>query len=94
MKEAIRILAKSLPLLLLLSTLTCFAQFTGGVQGDVLDPKGSAVADATVVLMNVDTGVKQTAVSNQSGVYRFSSIAPGNYTVTGTAQGFSPVSVS
>ena len=94
MKEAIRISAKTFPLLLLFSALACFAQFTGGVQGDVLDPKGSAVADATVVLMNVDTGVKQTAVSNQSGVYRFSSIAPGNYTVTATAQGFSPVSVS
>jgi hypothetical protein len=94
MKEAIRTLAKTLPLLLLSSALTCFAQFTGGVQGNVLDPKGSAVGDATVVLMNVDTGVKQTAVSNQSGVYRFSSIAPGNYTVTGTAPGFSPVSVS
>ncbi len=94
MKEAIRNLAKMVSLLLLLSAVNCFAQFTGGVQGNVVDPKGSAVPNATVELNNVDTGVKQTALSNQSGVYHFSSIAPGNYTVTGIAPGFSPITVS
>ena len=44
--------------------------------------------------MNVDTGVKQTADSNQSGVYRFSSLAPGNYTVTATVAGLLAGTVS
>ena len=44
--------------------------------------------------MNVDTGVAQTAVSNASGVYRFVSLAPGNYTVSTTVQGFASASVS
>ena len=94
MKEAIRNLAKIVPLLLLLATINCYAQFTSGVQGTVLDPKGSVVANARVELVNADTGVRQIAESNQSGVYRFTSLAPGNYTVTATAQGFSPAGVS
>src|SRR5438105_13351381 len=94
MKEAIRNLGRIVPLLVLLSAFNCFAQFTSGVQGTVLDPKGSAVPDVKVELTNVDTGVKQIAVSNQSGVYRFTSLAPGNYTVTGTVQGFAPANVS
>jgi hypothetical protein len=94
MKEAIRERTTVLSLLLLLSVAQCFAQFNSGVQGNVLDAKGAAVPNASVLLTNVDTGVKQTAVSNQSGVYRFTSIAPGDYTVTGTAQGFTPTTVS
>jgi hypothetical protein len=94
MKEAIRNFSKILPLFLLMSAVTCFAQFTGEVQGNIQDQKGSAVPNATVVLTNVDTGVKQTAVSNASGLYRFNSLAPGDYTVSTTVQGFAPVAVS
>ena len=43
---------------------------------------------------SVDTAVTQTAFSNVSGVYRFDSLAPGNYTVSTTVQGFSTASVS
>ena len=93
MKDAVRNLSKIL-LLLLLATVPCLAQFTSGVQGNVQDQKGSAVPNATIELTNVDTGVKQTAVSNASGLYRFSSLAPGNYTVSTTVQGFSPTEVS
>src|SRR5579862_7905548 len=89
MKEAIRNLSKVL-LLLLLATVPCFAQFTAGVQGNVQDQKGSAVPNATVELINVDTGVQQNSVSNANGLYRFTSLAPGNYTVSTTVQGFAP----
>src|SRR5215472_7565559 len=93
MMEAIRNLSK-IPLLFLLFTVPCIAQFNAEVQGNVLDPKGSAVPNATVVLTNVDTGVKQMATSNASGLYRFSSLAPGNYTVSTTVQGFAAATVS
>ena len=56
--------------------------------------KGAIVPKAKVTLMNVDTGVTQKAASNASGVYRFDSLAPGNYTVSTTVQGFTPASVS
>src|SRR5215472_4586765 len=93
MKEAARNLTKIL-LLFLLATVPCLAQFNSEVQGNIQDQKGAAVPNATVELTNVDTGVKQNAVSNTSGLYRFSSLAPGNYTVSTTVQGFAPVTVS
>jgi hypothetical protein len=94
MKEAIRNLAKIVALLVLLASVNCFAQFTAGVQGNVVDPKGSAVPNVSVELTNVDTGVRQVATSNQSGVYRFLSLSPGNYTATATVAGFAPTTVS
>jgi len=94
MKKTARRFFYMLALGLLISTASSYAQFNGNVQGTVQDPKGSVIPKATVTLMNVDTGVTQSAVSNASGVYRFDSLAPGNYTVSATAQGFSPASVS
>jgi hypothetical protein len=94
MKDSTGRFLKTLLMLLLVSTATCFAQFTGGVQGTVQDSKGAVIPNATVTLINADTGVTQTAVSNTNGVYRYSSLAPGNYTVSTTQQGFSPASVS
>jgi len=81
-------------LFLLLATASCYAQFTGGVQGTVQDQKGAIVPQAKVALTNVETGVTQTAVSNATGVYRFVSLAPGNYTVSTAVQGFAQASVS
>jgi hypothetical protein len=94
MKKTTRRLVKIMTLVLLISAASCYAQFTGGVQGTAQDSNGAVIPKATVTLMNADTGVSQTAVSNASGVYRFSSLAPGNYTVSTTVQGFSPASVS
>lgn len=83
-----------LGLVLVIATASCYAQFTGGVQGTVQDSKGAVVPKATVTLISANTGVTQTAVSNASGVYRFPSLAPGDYTVSTTVQGFSPATVS
>ena len=79
---------------ILLTGQCAFAQFNAGVQGTVLDPKGNAIPNATVTLVNSGTGVTQKAASNDSGVYRFTSIAAGNYTVSASAQGFAPASVA
>lgn len=94
MKQITKRSFQVLTLFLLLATASCYAQFTGGVQGTVQDQKGAIVPQAKVALMNVETGVTQTAVSNGTGVYRFVSLAPGNYTVSTTVQGFAPASVS
>ena len=94
MKESTRRIFRVLTLASLLTAANCYAQFTGGIQGTVQDQKGAIVPQAKVALMNVDTGVAQTAVSNASGVYRFVSLAPGNYTVSTTVQGFASASVS
>ena len=94
MKETAKRSIQALTLFLLLATASCYAQFTGGVQGTVQDQKGAIVPQAKVALTNVETGVTQTAVSNATGVYRFVSLAPGNYTVSTAVQGFAQASVS
>jgi Carboxypeptidase regulatory-like domain len=94
MKQTTKRSIQALTLFLLLATANCYAQFTGGLQGTVQDQKGAIVPQAKVALTNVDTGVTQMAVSNATGVYRFVSLAPGNYTVSSSVQGFAPASVS
>lgn len=73
----------------LLSSAACWAQFSGSLQGAVQDPTGAAIPSAVVTLTNVDTSVSQTAIADASGVYRFASLAPGNYQISATAPGFS-----
>ncbi len=93
MREWSTWLMKVLPLLLLISAASCYAQFNASVQGTVADSKGAVIPNATITLVRGATGVTQKAVANASGVYRFVSLAPGNYTVSTTVQGFAPASV-
>src|SRR5580692_12248560 len=77
-----------LALLVLLSVASAFAQFTSSVQGAVQDPSGAGIAKATVRLVNVATNAAQIAASDESGNFRFLSLAPGSYKVTVEASGF------
>jgi hypothetical protein len=70
------------------------AQYSGNVQGFVLDPSGAAVAGASVTLHNVDTGVENVGKTSESGNYRFSSLPPGNYRVSAEAGGFKRTEVA
>lgn len=65
------------------------AQFTSGVQGTVQDSSGSSIPKALVTLTNVDNKVSETTTSNDSGTFRFASLAPGNYQISAAATGFS-----
>lgn len=65
-----------------------FAQFSSSVQGSVADANGAVIANATVTLVNVDTRVTVVRKADASGVYRFVSIAPGNYEISASAPGF------
>ena len=69
---------------------TAFGQSlqTGDLSGTVTDPTGAVVANATVTLKNNATGETRTTTSSSSGLYRFSLLSPGNYTVGVSAQGF------
>ena len=66
-----------------------FAQFTASIQGMVQDQSGASVPKATILLVNVATGVTTTATSDDSGNYRFVSLAPGSYKITTQAANFS-----
>ncbi len=73
-----------------LFSLSALGQFSGNIQGVVRDPTGAGVPHAHVILLNTDTGVSNETDTDTSGVYRFVSLAPGPYRVTGSSQGFSP----
>jgi len=90
-----RILVSVVALLLTLAlSPSAHAQFSGNVQGTISDPTGAVVANAAVTLHNVNTGVDLKQTANSSGFYRFSSIAPGDYTVITTAGGFKSSSIA
>jgi hypothetical protein len=85
-------LSRSLCLLslviLLLSALPGFAQYSGNIQGVVSDPSGAAIVGASVELRNTDIGLTTVITTSESGNYRFSSLPPGNYVVSAEAKGF------
>lgn len=62
---------------------------SGDLTGSVLDASGAAIPNATIVATDDATGVKSTSQSNAAGVYRFSNLPIGRYTVTASAAGFS-----
>ncbi len=70
------------------------AQFSGAIEGIVTDPSGSAVPNATLKLVSTATGVSNEAKSGPGGNYRFVSLAPGAYTITAYAPGFTASTVT
>src|SRR5271165_2517288 len=61
---------------------------TGDINGTVTDPSGAVVPNAAVTLRNTGNGETRNGTTNSAGVYRFSLLSPGTYTVTVTAPGF------
>ena len=61
----------------------------GSITGLVQDPTGALIPNAKVTLLNTDQGLSQTTNTDSSGVYTFSPVRIGNYSVSATAPGFS-----
>lgn len=81
--------------LLLSCAATMRAQSTlGDITGSVHDPSGAAVPGASVILINVDTGVRSSLKATEDGGYRFQQVAPGMYRLEVTASGFSETDVA
>src|SRR6266480_489426 len=73
---------------MMLCTILCFGQFSGSIQGVVMDPSSAGVAKATVQLVNTSTNVTRVTTSDDSGNYSFPSVAPGAYKISVEAGGF------
>ena len=73
----------------LIITAVAFAQATGSLRGQVVDPNGAVVPNATVVATN-GKGVEKTVVSNAQGEYTITGLPAGVYTVRTTAATFAP----
>ncbi len=75
--------------LLLASTHVMFGQLDQGtITGVVQDSSGAVIANAAVTLVNVDEGQVLKTKTDGAGIYVFSPIKIGNYTITASAPNF------
>jgi len=79
--------------LLLIASSAAIAQ-NASVSGTVSDPSGAAIVGATVSAINTGTGIVSPTTTNQSGVYVFPSLPPGNYSFSAEQPGFNKETVS
>ncbi|MGB7923183.1 MAG: TonB-dependent receptor [Pyrinomonadaceae bacterium] len=84
--------ARFAPVILALALLSSFsidvvAQTGGGVTGRVTDERGANIVGAEVRLRS-RVGTRLFARSNESGIYAFNGLAPGEYILEVTARGF------
>src|SRR5215469_15481215 len=65
------------------------AQHTlGGITGEVTDPSGGVIPNATITLLDENTALTRTMKTNPSGIYTFVNLPIDSYTLTFTADGF------
>ena len=83
MSRAIR-----LSLCVLLLTPFLLAQFSGAIQGNVVDATKASVPDATVTVTNAATGVSRDVTTSSEGFYRISNLGPGAYNIKAEKPGF------
>jgi len=83
----IALLHLGLPLFLLA---TAFAGVGGSIAGTVKDSSGAAIVQASVTLLNISTGVRQSAVTDGSGTYTFPVLPVGSYVLEVNHPGFRP----
>jgi hypothetical protein len=67
---------------LVIFSITGLAQFRAGIQGTVSDSAGAVVPGSRVVLTNKETGQTTETTASDEGFYRFSSLAPGQYSIS------------
>ncbi len=60
---------------------------TGSLRGQVTDPSGAVVTNATVAVQ-ASGGQSHSATTNRSGGYEIGNLPPGKYNVTANAKGF------
>src|SRR5215212_209913 len=76
--------------LLVLIVLSAWGQ-TAQITGTVTDATAASVANAVVTATNIQTGVSRSSTSNEAGNYLITSLFPGQYVVSASAQGFKQI---
>jgi hypothetical protein len=71
-----------------LSASLAFGQTFGSITGEVRDPSGAVMPNASVTATNVATSVSRATATNDSGVYNFPDLNPATYQVKVSAPGF------
>src|SRR6478752_633060 len=62
--------------------------FQGQISGVVHDKTGGVVPKVQLSVVDTNSGAKYNAVTNESGVYRFPALSPGQYKVSASLPGF------
>lgn len=74
---------------LLVGITQVFAQAgNGSITGVVSDSNGAVIPNATVKLVSVDRGTELTTTASEDGIYNFTALEPGKYTVSATGGSF------
>src|SRR5271170_2096559 len=60
----------------------------GNITGTVIDSSGAAVPNASVTVLDNDTGVTRALTTNSDGSYSATFLQPGHYEVTFGGSGF------
>ena len=74
--------------MLLLFAAQAMAQSEATIVGTVTDPSGAAVANASITITNLDTGLARTITTSGDGQYVVPDLRIGRYTVRAAAAGF------
>jgi Carboxypeptidase regulatory-like domain/TonB dependent receptor len=93
MKISQRLLTIALVAVLVLAGHSIVAQTSGAgnINGTVTDSSGAAVPNATVVVLNTDTGISRSITTNSGGAYTANFLQPGRYEVTLGGGGFGKI---
>src|SRR5262249_35208006 len=61
---------------------------SGNIKGIVTDPNGSALPNVAVAVVGAQTGLRRTAVTDSTGLYRVTNLPPATYDVSAELHGF------
>src|SRR5215203_4274869 len=64
---------------------------TGSIGGVVTNPNKEVVPGAAITVRNTGTNKEDTATTDDSGRFKVANLQPGNYAVTVSSTGFSPM---
>jgi hypothetical protein len=68
-------------MLLIVGSMLAQVAPTGTISGIVKEPTGAVLPNAHVTVLNVDSNLSRTALTNQDGAYRFPALPVGHYTL-------------
>lgn len=84
-----------LAFLVLIAAVPTWAQKTSGqISGNVADPSGATVPDATITVTQIGTGLERTATSSSDGNYSLPDLPIGVYKISVKKSGFKEAVVS
>ena len=75
-------------LILLLTSTTSFAQATAQLGGRITDESGGVLPGVTVTVVQTDTGLTRTSVTDDKGTYVIPNLPTGPYRLEASLQGF------